>query len=82
MTQKVIGVNHTGLKKELNKIAIDDLFVEATAVKLFFKERLYIVKIHLEELANYNQPDKNASHISSYRIEMSTSEKKVERKRW
>ena len=70
-----------GSKKNSIKFSIDDLFVEATAVKLFFKERLYIVKIHLEELANYNQPDKNASHISSYRVEMSTSEKKVERKR-
>ena len=42
-----MGVNHTGLKIELNKIALDDLFVEATALKLFFKERLYIVKNQL-----------------------------------
>ena len=80
MTEKIIGVNHTGLKIELNKIALDDLFVEATALKLFFKERLYIVQNQLEELVNCNQAGKSSSHISSLREEMSTSEKKIERK--
>ena len=74
---KDIGVNHTGFKHELNEIAIDDIFVKVIALKLFIKEWLYIVKKQLEELVNYNQPDK----ISSLREEMSTSEKKIERKR-
>ena len=78
MTQKIKWLNHTGLKNELNIIAIDDLFVELRALKLFSKERLYIVKIQLEELVNYNQPDKSTSHISSLIEEVSTSEKKIE----
>ena len=76
MTQNIKWLNHTGLKNELNIIAIDDLFVEA--LKLLFKERLHIAKKHLKELVNYNQPDKSSSHISSLREEMSTSEKKIE----
>ena len=78
MTQKIKRLNRTGLKNELNIIAIDDLFVELTVLKLFFKERLYIVKIQLEELVNYNQPDKSSSHISSLIEGVSTSEKKIE----
>ena len=36
---KGIGVNHIGNNKnELNKIAIEALSVEVTAVRLFFKE--------------------------------------------
>ena len=74
-------MNHTGLKNELNKIAVGDLFVKVTALKLFIKERLYIVKKQLKVLVNYNQPDKNSSYISSLREEASTSEKKMEQKR-
>ena len=74
-------MNHTGLKNELNKIAAGDLFVKVTALKLFIKERLYIVKKQLKVLVNYNQPDKNSSYISSLREEASTSEKKMEQKR-
>ena len=68
---KDIGVNHIGNNKnELNKIAIEDLSVEVTTLKLFVKEQFYIAKKQLEELVSYNQPDKNASYISSVREEI------------
>ena len=45
---KDIGVNHIGNNKnELNKIAIEDLSVEVTALKLFVKDQLHIVKKQL-----------------------------------
>ena len=40
------------------------------ALKLFVKEQLYIVKNQLEELTNFNQPDKNSSYINSLREEI------------
>ena len=68
---KDIGVSHIGNNKnELNKIAIEDLSLEVTTLKLFVKEQLYIAKKQLEELVSYNQPDKNASYISSVREEI------------
>ena len=50
-----IIVNHSGIyKNELNKIAIEDLSVKVTSLKLFMKEQLHIVKKQLKELVNYN----------------------------
>ena len=41
-----------------------------TALKLFVKEQLCIVKKQLEEMVSYNQPDKSSSYISSLKEEI------------
>ena len=45
----------------------EDLSVEVTALKLFTKEQLHIVKRLLEEFVNYKHPEYNSLYINSLR---------------
>ena len=46
---------------------IEDLSVEVTALKLFTKEQLHIVKKLLEEFVNNKHPEYNSLYINSLR---------------
>lgn len=54
-------------KYEPSNITIEDFSLDGTALKLFAKEQLYIVKKQLEELLNYKHQENNSLHINYLR---------------
>ena len=68
---KDIGIDYSkNSEYEPRNIIIEDLSVEVTALKLFVKDQLYIVKKLLQEFVNYKHPENDSLYINSLRKEI------------